>query len=212
MIAGIILLFFGRRTFRGILFFAGFMLGSLIAYIILVNVEPFTAEGVSQWGDRRDAIYFGVCIASGILIGIMSSCFFRLGLFAVGAFGGFTLSMWILSWSSSSLIPNDAARYVFIAVLALIGGILALFFEHHVIIISTSIGGAYLVIFGIDCFTRLGFAGAVSLMFQGNSAQYVINSGSLYALLVSALVLAIIGMIVQYRITGKGVSMISGKG
>jgi hypothetical protein len=203
IVTGLVFVFYGRGLFKTVLFLGGLYLFATLAFIILSNVEPMNADGSSGWGDRRDTIYLCVCLAVGVVGGLLVMCVWKVGLFALGCIGGFFLAMFILSWASSGLISQNVGRSVFIVILTLVGGVAALFLEHHVVIIATSIAGAYAVGAGIDVFARTGMVESTKALLTSNPGSYQIDNKGVYGILVGMLVLAVLGMIVQYRITGK---------
>jgi uncharacterized membrane protein HdeD (DUF308 family) len=60
-----------------------------------------------------------------------------------------------LSTSSGGLIPEAWATYLFLGLMALLVGVLAVLIQRPVIIIATSISGAYLLLAGVDAFVYL---------------------------------------------------------
>ncbi|KAJ3387510.1 hypothetical protein HDU92_001919 [Lobulomyces angularis] len=196
MILGLIFLFFGLRLFRVASFIAGVYLGGSIAYIILSNVEPTSGY------QTREYLYLFVSLAVGIVFGLIAMCIWRLGLLAIGAFGGFTLSLFLLSWSSDGIF-SGIGRIIFIIILVIVGAVLALIFEKLALILATSFAGAFSVIYGIDMFANAGFNVAVK-SFLGNSnpeyySQYNI-SRDVYIELVALVILFLLGVLVQFRI------------
>lgn len=213
---GFLFVFFGRKLFHITLFLAGAMIGVFIALTILVNAEPVNTDpstGVvtSAWGEKRDWIYLGVCLAAGIIFGLISNFLWKLGLFSIGAYGGFALSLFILSWSSGTLIPNNVGRTVFIVIFCIAGGILSLILEHHVVVVSTAVAGSYSMCFGIDCFTKTGFNQATLAVLGGHPEQFQISNNGMYGLLISMIVLAILGILIQEKITGLNAVKIGGR-
>ena len=94
--------------------------------------------------------------------------------------------------------------------MALVGGILIHLFEKPVVIVSTSLLGSYLIVLGVDEFAKTGFNEAVKQFVRGartgtyDTAIFT-TSGKIYGLLVTAIVLTILGVLVQYRMnSGRG--------
>ena len=155
-------------------------------------------------------IYIVVSIIIGLICSVLATCIWHIGLFAIGAFGGFTLAVFSLSWASSATIENDIGRNLFLIIFMVVGGILALLFEHHVVIIATAIAGSYLIVFGVDCFLNSGFKNAIYAILHGSPTDYIIQNQTIHALLISMIVICIVGIIVQYRVTGRNVGAFSG--
>ncbi len=204
IVAGLAFLFFGYKLYKFMIFTAGFYIGGIIAYIVLVNAEP--AAGYPN----REIVYLASCVAVGLVCGCLLICFVRLGLVAIGALGGFFLAMWLLSWKSNGLIDTNLGRAIFIGAMSFVGGVLVLFIERPIIYFSTSFAGSFSTIYGIDVFAQKGFTDAVRLFLGSENkldvAQYELTN-VVYAYLASILVLAVIGTYLQYRMN-RGYSRI----
>ena len=129
-------------------------------------------------------------------------CIWRLGLAAIGALGGFFLALFILSCKSDGVIQSGIGRSIFIAIFCILGAILISFFEKPILILSTSIVGSFSFIYGVDIFAHKGFIQAVRVFLgeRSLSATYELT-GVVIGMLVSVLILAGIGMVVQYRLS-----------
>jgi hypothetical protein len=198
---GFVFTFFGRRLNRIIFFLAGFYALAIVAFIVTSHAEPVNALGGSEWGSNRELIYLGICFGAGLVGGIVMLLFIPLGLFAMGALGGFALAMFCLTWASETAIANDAGRIAFIAVLTLLVACLAVALQTHLLVIATAIGGAYGVLFGIDIFCQTLFGEATRLVLSGNVQDYQIKDDRVYGMLIGMAVLAVAGIIVQYQFT-----------
>ena len=200
MAIGLVLCFFGRRFFRGVLVVVGFYLGALLAFVALTKLEP--QDG--SWGDKRDNIYLGTCIGAGVLLGILSGLLWKLGLFGVGALGGFFASAYLMAFANQLLIPDQLGRDIFIACVCVVCGVIALFLEHHVVIISTAIIGSYSLFYGLDSFIGTGFTTSMQAVLRTKDVQqYNIEDKGLYGMLVGMLAVCVVGIVVQYTVTAK---------
>ncbi|KAJ3098395.1 hypothetical protein HDU97_004023 [Phlyctochytrium planicorne] len=167
------------RLYKPTIFLAGLLIGACAGYMLLVHVEP--PEG---YPSREYVILFG-----------------SLGIGAIGAIGGFFLALFILGFRSNGLIESGLGRAIFIAIIVIICVAAAFWLERHVVIISTSFSGAYLIVFGIDCYAHVGFIEASGNFLstrQLNYGSYDLN-GKVIALAATLVVLGIIGLVVQYR-------------
>lgn len=204
---GLVFLFFGYRLFKVVCFIAGFYFGCILAYIILSAAEP------SSLYNNRDLVYLLGSLAVGLAVGFLFLCIWRLGLSAIGALFGYSLAIFILSWAKNGAIESSTGRSIFIGVLTLVGAIVIIFFEKPLLIVSTSFSGAFsigkscvltLLVYGVDVFAHKGFIQAVQY-FTGN--HYQISgyqpSNTVYGMLASILVIAVLGVVIQYRIFGN---------
>ena len=105
-------------------------------------------------GVNNDALLLWGSLAIGLVGGLISVFLYRVGLTLLGLLAGFTLAVWILSLKSGGLITNETGRAIFIGCLALVVAILIHFFEKVIIILASSMGGSYSIIYGIDTFAQ----------------------------------------------------------
>ena len=117
---------------------------------------------------NADAVLFWGSLAIGILGGLLALFVYRVGITLLGILAGFLAATWILSLKSGGLIQDQTGRIIFIVVLCLVGAIIVHFFEKIVIITSSSLGGAYSIVYGVDTFTKTGY----TLLFKS-----LVNSG-----------------------------------
>ncbi|KAI9145982.1 hypothetical protein BKA69DRAFT_1046656 [Paraphysoderma sedebokerense] len=198
---GVLFCFWGSRWFKIVLFLAGAYLFASIAYFVLQKVEP--EAGFSN----RSAVYLGVTIAAGFIGGAILTAFVKLGIFAIGCVGGYALAVWILGLGANGLIKNDIGQKVFIAAVALISGFITLFWlMDRAVKIFTAIAGAYSIMLGIDVFAQTGFKDAVG-RFVGDGTLPYNPTPAIYGMLAGTAVLALVGMAVQFKVTGKGRSI-----
>lgn len=179
------------------MFVAGAYIGGSIGYIILVHAEP--AQGFAN----RDTVLLVGSLAFAVFFGLLSLFLWRLGLALIGALGGFTFALFLLSWKGNGIIEGSTGRWIFIAVFAVVGAIIILFAEKHVIIFSTSISGSVSTLCGIDCFVQKGFITAVQVFLSSSSNSFTgvfVAGPETYGYLAGVIVLAIVGILVQYHI------------
>ncbi|TPX57334.1 hypothetical protein PhCBS80983_g03890 [Powellomyces hirtus] len=194
IIAGLILLFAGHRLFYPTLFLGGFYVFGSLAYVILINLEPDAGY------NNRDTILLAVTLAVGFVGGLLSVCLVKLGIACVGAAGGFALAMFVLSWKTGGVIDSGIGKLIFILAMIVLGIVLVFFLLKTALIVATSIVGAYSLIFGIDMFARTGFTETVhNILVKRTTRVNEVTDTKVIALLVSFVVLAIIGMLVQFR-------------
>ncbi|PWA01190.1 hypothetical protein BB558_002722 [Smittium angustum] len=194
IVLGTIFLFFGRKLIKITIFFGGFFfVGILFLTIAYVIRAPLDGE------NTRAIIYLVVAIAVGLIGGAFALWLYKLGLFILGCLGGFALAAYIMNWSSSGLFSQNWVRIVFIVVFVIIGGLLVIFFERPVTIISTSIYGSYALFVGIDCFAKTGFKESIASVLS-KTTNPVKNTATIYGMLAGTIVLAIIGASFQFMV------------
>jgi Domain of unknown function (DUF4203) len=196
-LVGIVFLFFGIRFFKPILFLAGLAIGALATHILILNLED-----KYDFGPQREWLVIAIPAVVGLVIGILFLWVWKLGLVSLGALGGFTLAIYVLSWKTDGVISSPTYRPIFIAGLVVIGALLAAFFERPVIIVCTSLLGSACICSCIDVFAATGFNIAIE-MFISNKGSFEFNN-SLIGLLASFAVITLVGIFVQYRYSGEG--------
>jgi Domain of unknown function (DUF4203) len=136
--SGLFLVFFGLKLYKPVVFIAGVFVGATLTYIILANLEPVAGYV------NRDTVYLTGCLAVGFVLGLLLVCFVKIGIVAVGAWAGFLLSIWVLSWKSDGVIDSQAGRIIFICVVTALGAVMIMFFQKSVMITATSFSGAFM--------------------------------------------------------------------
>ena len=91
-----------------------------------------------------------------------------------------------------------AIRYTIIGILIIVSCIITHIYLKDVIIVSTSIGGSFTVLYGIDEFIRIGFRDSFQLFFTDGEWRFTPNAG-IYVLIACGLVLAVCGIIYEYK-------------
>jgi len=197
ILAGFTFLFFGHRLFKPTLFLAGFYFFGCLGYLFMINIEP--AGGLNN----RETVLLVASIVFGIVGGLLAICFWKLAVALLGALMGFALAMFVLSWKSGGVISSGLPRAGFICALSLVGSVIILFFQKPIIIVSTSIIGAYSMAVGVDLFAHTGFietTGAFLTSSSKASFETFETNPKIYGMLGSTALLAIIGMVAQWRI------------
>ncbi|KAG0202605.1 Transmembrane 7 super member 3 [Mortierella sp. GBA30] len=196
IVFGLILCFLGVRFFRICLFLIGFYFFANVTYI-----------GMANGGVTSSTLLLVISIVVGVLGGLLLVCCSRLGVAVLGAVALYSLGLWILGWKSGGVITSTTGRAILLGVLALVGFIFGFIREHETVIIGSALVGAYSVVAGIDFFTHTGFIGeADSFINSKNSIDDRVSGGLTwkeYALLAAFVVLALLGMIVQFRMWGR---------
>jgi hypothetical protein len=195
IITGLILCFFGIRFFRVCMFLIGFYFFGNITYI-----------GMANGGVTSETLLLIVSIVVGIIGGLLLVCCSRLGVAILGALALYSLGLWILGWKSGGVITSSAGRGIFLAVLVILGFILGFVREHETVIVGSAILGAYAFVAGVDLYAHTGFIQQTNSFI--NSKANIDNrvgtvSGEQIALLVTFIVLALLGMAVQFRMWGR---------
>lgn len=196
---GIVLLLWGYKVFRIYLAITGFMYGFTIGFAVILSLS-----------DPMLALIGGLLL--GAIFAIAFYYLFLVGIFIIGFLIGSLLGLPFL------LLTQEATGLVFMLLFALIGGIFAIFIRKFIIILSTSITGAGLIVTPFIWIIFTGYMG--SLIFDlnidpfnlsqmqsfGNAAGYLMTYYLLSILF--QIVLTVFGMLYQYGVINKQVNSI----
>ena len=156
ILGGVMMCFFGFRLFKLALGLGGFACGAVIgAYIAWTQMTgagmvqtapscPEVVEVIKAMLNAENPTVLLVCAGVGGVAGAVLSVLLRqVGLFVLGAWLGTMLA-------GVTMVKATAdARLIAFAILALIGGILALILRRVIVVLSTALNGALALMFGM---------------------------------------------------------------
>jgi hypothetical protein len=179
---GVVECFFGYRMLKVILGVTGFIVAGVLCagfvHAILRN-------------------YPLVALLAGLLGGVIGSAmmigFFVFGVFVLGA------SLGLLIGEDISILILGSANPFIVVPLVIAGGLVTTIMYKSMIIISTSFIGAYLMVFSVG--RLIGMPDTLFRFYQFNGLRG--TGDQFFITLLSCLLLGIVGMIVQYKYTGK---------
>jgi len=183
LLGGLLACFAGHRIFRVVLGIYGFILGALLA--------------TSAVGTEHSMWMLGAALGGGIVGALILIGAYFIGVALIGAgLGAMSVN---LVWASTGAEPHIAVVIAF----AILGALAALALQRYVIVIATAFGGAQTVV-----------VGAAALMASRATAGVATRAVySVYPLdpmpatlmdSVAALVLGLVGVVVQLLMTSKG--------
>ncbi|OAQ33066.1 hypothetical protein K457DRAFT_250046 [Linnemannia elongata AG-77] len=190
ILVGLVQVFYGFKFIRLTLVLTGFLSWAVIAIMITV---------VLRWDlvyflFKPSHAYFWIWFLAGILGAIFSFRYWDLGVAFAGGFGGFALAMGIIAAVNDSHNITNTPRYIILAVLILLGAAIAIFYERFSIILGTSLGGAFMVMFGVDEFLQAGYREMIVIFdFAGKTLQYHPDK-TVFIMIGSSLALACLGI------------------
>lgn len=147
-----------------------------------------------------------VVLACSILVGLIVGCIFikiaRLGAFILAAWGGFALGLLIYNAFFYKLVNNSQGGFWgFTIGMALLFGVLALFFFDHILIHATAFAGAYLFIMGIGVVAGR-YQNPFTIAEERAKGIIVSIDPVFYAYMTGTIILYLMGAFVQYRQKG----------
>ncbi len=179
IVLGAIQCFFGYRIFKFVLGFTGFILGGVLAGAIAFSLS----------GEELVALLAG--LVGGLVGAGLLAALYYLGVFFIGALLGVTLGAALLALADVSPGP------VLLLISGVLVGALALAFQKLLIIASTSFVGSWGVVTGVAHF----ISSDIDLLNQ--DPLFPSPDTRLY-LIVVWIVLALAGVLVQYRAPPSG--------
>ncbi|KAF9346136.1 hypothetical protein BGX26_002387 [Mortierella sp. AD094] len=195
IVFGLVLCFFGVRFFHVTVFLIGYYFFANVAYIAMAN------GGVSSF-----TLLLVISIVVGIFGGLLLVCCSRLGVAVLGALALYSLGLWILGWRYGGIITSSTGRGILLGVLVAVGFIVGFIFEHKTVIIGTALVGAYSIVAGIDFYAHTGFLDQANSFINSKSSinnRVDSMSAAEYGLLAAFIVLALLGMVVQFKLWGR---------
>jgi len=190
---GIFLIFFGLKMFNITIFMVTAVVGTFASGSLFYMFTSYSTSGGLLW------VVFFIALIIGCTLGYLAVKFEKVGFFGLGfCLGGvggmFLFNGVILPFLSTSQGQNyQWLFYVVLSVLAVIGGLLALWIWRDVIIIATSVIGSYMMVRSLSVVIG-GFPPETAV--AAGTAKF---SGVAYAYLVAIVILAIVGVIYQER-------------
>ncbi|KAI9364491.1 hypothetical protein DFJ73DRAFT_809686 [Zopfochytrium polystomum] len=194
-ITGFFLVFFGHGIFKPVLFVSGFYFFGILTFTVLQAVE-FKLGSLFGSGDHHDMVYLLVCTFAGVLGGLLFMCFWRAGMFAVGALLGFVLASFILSLVSGGIIPSGIGRSIFLVTFVLLFGLAIFFVELPLLILGTAIPGSYAIVLGMDLFAGVGFARSTKAFLTGTGD--FVTTWKVWLMIALFIALSIVGTLFQF--------------
>ena len=176
ILVGLLFCFFGYRVFKVILGIAGFLLGySLVSNLVALLSVPMWVIVLSG-------------VVAGLILAFLSAFVFYLGVFVLGAYFGTTLA-WAISALIGTTFTSSPWIWPLVFGLAVLFGILAVVFYRFMIIFSSSFAGAWCIVSGL-----------LTLVLASGITPF---DSYTYVMVAAWVVLGILGMIVQYKVTAK---------
>lgn len=136
------------------LFMSGFVVAGVISFAIAY--EELTITPASH----LELAAAGIAVGAGLAGGLTIMCLFYVGIFLIGAILGFLIFVFfvIAIHQSAFLVAHLTVTYVMAGIISVGGGVLALFMQKIIIVLSTACAGAFGVMAAVDYFAQEGRA------------------------------------------------------
>lgn len=151
ILGGCIITFWGAKLFKQIIFFIGFIAGTLFTYFIMNNIDI----------DTSLRIHLLVSCGVGVFIGFICVMIYKMAVFTTGAIAGLIIGQFVWQFTvtnfPNSILMEHSQLYntIFIIVCALIGGLLAFKCMDIVLRGLTAFIGSFMVSSGIAFFVAV---------------------------------------------------------
>ncbi|KAF9317784.1 hypothetical protein BG003_000319 [Podila horticola] len=195
-IYGVLFIFFGGvevlhgyRYIRFTMLVAGFLVWSSTAVMIMIIVNTSSGSYLSS------GLYFLIWLAVGIVGSLVSFYLYHVGIVLTGAYGVFVVIAIIFTATN---LKNYVVRYTLLAIFIILGGYLTKRYERIAVILATSIGGAYMMMFGLDMFVQTGFRATYHVILSQSKADFQPNTGT-WIMVACVPVIAIFGVIWELK-------------
>ncbi|KAG0032659.1 hypothetical protein BGZ82_006450 [Podila clonocystis] len=195
-IYGLLFIFFGMvevlhgyKYIRFTMLVVGFLVWASVAVMIMIIAD--TNSGTYQ----TSAVYFAVWFIVGLVGGAVSFYFWHIGIILTGAYGMFVVVAIIFTAAN---VKSYVLRFTFLAIFLVLGGVLTKKYERMSVILSTSFGGAYSIIFGLDMFVQAGFRATFHVILSMSTARFHPVTGT-WIMIACVPVIAIFGIIWELK-------------
>jgi len=141
---GAIWCFFGYKIFRFVLGILGFIVGAVVAGAIGYELS----EG-------REIIAIASAIVGGLLGAGIMFMLYIFGVFLIGVILGALIVLLVSSYFNPG--PDDRINYTIMIIVSIACGVVAVIFKRFMIILATSLTGAWVVVTGLAYFVENNF-------------------------------------------------------
>ncbi|GJJ68250.1 hypothetical protein EMPS_00596 [Entomortierella parvispora] len=193
---GVLFIFFGGvevlhgyKYIRITMLVMGFLVWASTAVMIMIIVETNSGSFESS------GIYFMVWLLVGIVGSIISFYLWHVGIILTGAYGGFVVLAVIFTAAD---VTSYILRYTVLAIVLVVSGFLTHRYERFAVILATSVGGAYCMMFGLDMFVQTGFRSTFDVMLSQSNASFQSNAGT-WVMIACVPIIAIIGIVWELK-------------
>ncbi|KAF9576406.1 hypothetical protein EC968_008701 [Mortierella alpina] len=193
-IYGLLFLFFGAvevlhgyKYIRFTMLVAGFLVWASAAVMIMLIID------ISSGNYQTSGVYFAVWFIVGFIGSLVSFYFWHVGIILTGAYGMFVIVAIVFTAVN---LQNYVLRYTLLALCLVLGGVLTYKFERISVILSTSVGGAYSMMFGLDMFVQTGFRATFHVILSQSTARFHPVLGT-WIMIGAVPVIALVGIVYE---------------
>ena len=193
LVIGLVELFAGYRYWdKSVVLIGAYASGLCMYYLLLGTIKA---------SDNKMYFVYAGAGGAAILGGVIFGKFTNLAVFLMGASVGVIVAIVLepIVWSHIWPSNQSAMLYIGMAVLGLVGGLLVYSFEKTMVVLATTMIGAFLAIGGIGL--MVDSEGGIPVHFDTNSSNC---DGRCWGYIGGFIGAVVVGMIVQVTVTAKG--------
>ena len=195
---GVALVLFGRKLIKPAVFFAGLITCTLFACLLFYSVYFTKTSQVEDFW-----FFLGGGILTGIIVGILLSCFVKLGAAILAGWGGFCIGL-ILNESIVYRAEQEWLFWVTIVACTVTAAVLVFFMFDIMVITACVTLGAYCMVRGIAAYA--GHYYNEMYMAKMLKEGLIDDIDPLYWCYVAGFVVAVlVGFLIQYNVYKKEV-------
>ncbi|KAG0265765.1 hypothetical protein BG011_004119 [Mortierella polycephala] len=154
---------FGYKFIRFTMLVVGFLIWASVAVMFMLIAD------VNSGTYQASNVYFAVWFVVGLVGAVFTFYFWHAGIILTGAYGMFVVMAIIFTAAN---LQNFILRYTILAVCLVVGGYLTKRHERISVILSTSVGGAYSMMFGLDMFIQTEFRATLHVILSQSTARF----------------------------------------
>lgn len=192
MVIGAFYTLFGLKLLRPTLFIIGTL--STMAVILFLFYVLILPNNVKDWAGWVILACSGIL---GLIVGFFAAKLVRIGAFVLGAWAGAGIGL-LLSNMAFYKIESEVVLWVMVVILGLIVGLLSFVFFNAIVIFSTSIVGAYLLLRGLSLIAG-GYPNEFTVFERIKDGDLESVPWTFYLYMVGIVIVAIAGMILQTK-------------
>ena len=168
------------------------------AFFATVTLNNLVENGILELRDNKDQFYFIVMIGAAIVGGLLLWWMWKVGFVIVGALLGFVTATLLLQLQFlQGLVRSDIARFIVIIIFAIGFAVLTLKLQDPIMIVGTSIIGAYATFLGVDYFARTGFGGFIYNAIYRYEFDGI--DGRAWGMVAGFISLSVVGLVIQLQ-------------
>lgn len=195
---GLTLCFFGKRFFKPFLAMIGMACGAIVGF-----VGMSVASQLVEIPNLKMTTYL-VAVVLGILASLIFMAGWRYGVYSAAGLGGYSLTVYLLSFKAGGLVENEFGRSTCLIVGVLAAEVAAYFLEDLVLVAASCITGSLMATVGADCYLNTGFG--AHIYDQAIKRTFVLPelTNSICKMMATTAGLAVLGAVVQLLAPSKG--------